>query len=130
MTQRTRTLIYLIPVFSLVLLLFTVNATNPVDGGPVTILFVFILLYILLASSLFILLHIGVRLVSRVWSQRSVNAREWRVGVRRAYYIASILAFGPVLLLAMQSVGQLQLRDILLVVVLLCLGIFYVIKRS
>jgi hypothetical protein len=41
-----------------------------------------------------------------------------------------VLAFGPVLLLAMQSVGQLQFRDVLLVIVLLGLAIFYVIKRS
>lgn len=130
MTQRTRSLIYLVPILSLAALLGIVNTTNPLDGGPIVILFVFILLYILLASILFILLHVGVLAVSKILSKRSVNAREWRVGVRRAYYIASILAFGPVLLLAMQSVGQLQLRDVLLVAVLISLGIFYVIKRS
>jgi hypothetical protein len=30
----------------------------------------------------------------------------------------------------MQSVGQLQLRDVVLVIVLLGLAIFYVVKRS
>jgi hypothetical protein len=130
MTRRTRTLIYLVPLFSLASLMAIANATNPIDGGPGTILLVFVLLYVLFASVMFIFLHVGVRMLSRVWANRAVNVREWRIGVRRAYYIASVVAFGPVLLLAMQSVGQLQLRDVALVAVLISLGIFYVVKRS
>ena len=130
MSQRTRHLSYVIPLLSGALLFGIMNMTDPLSGGPVVILLVFILLYVLLAGILFIVLHFGVRALSKVWSQKSVNVREWRIGVRRAYYIASILAFGPVLLLAMQSVGQLQLRDVALVIVLLGLGVFYVVKRS
>lgn len=52
------------------------------------------------------------------------------MGVRKAYYIASVLAFGPVLLLAMQSVGQLQPRDVILAASFLVIAIFYVVKRS
>lgn len=131
MTAKIRNLIYTLPVLAAVFLLLILNATNPLDGGPTVILIVFILLYIVCAGIFFILLHTGVRIASRLWARRkSINAREWRIGVRRAYYIASILAFGPVLLLAMQSVGQLQFRDVLLVITLLSLAIFYVIKRS
>lgn len=131
MTAKVRNLIYILPILSVVFLLLILNSTNPLDGGPVVILIIFILLYIICAGMFFILLNSGVRIASRLWARRkSINAREWRIGVRRAYYIASVLAFGPVLLLAMQSVGQLQFRDVLLVIVLLILAIFYVIKRS
>jgi len=131
MTTKVRNIIYTLPILSGLVLLLILNATNPLDGGPAAILIVFVLLYILCAGLFFVLLHAGVRIASRLWARRkSINAREWRIGVHRAYYIASVLAFGPVLLLAMQSVGQLQLRDVFLVIVLLSLAIFYVIKRS
>lgn len=130
MTAKPHKLIYAIPLFAMASLLFVMNMTNPVSGGPAVILLIFILIYILCASVLFILLHVGVAMASRIWAKRAINMREWRIGVRRAYYIASIVAFGPVLLLAMQSVGQLQLRDIFLVFILLALAIFYVVKRS
>ena len=131
MTAKIHNLIYIMPVLAIIFLLLILNSTNPLDGGPVVILLVFILLYIVCAGLFFVLLNSGLRMASKLWARRkSINAREWRIGVRRAYYIASVLAFGPVLLLAMQSVGQLQLRDVLLVFVLLSLAIFYVIKRS
>lgn len=130
MPGKTHKLIYTIPFITAILLLIMWNITDPIQGGPAAILLSFILIYILCVSLLFILLHVGVRMVSKLWAKRSANVREWRIGVRRAYYVASVVAFGPVLLLAMQSVGQLQLRDILLVVVLLGLAIFYVVKRS
>ncbi len=62
--------------------------------------------------------------------QKAVEQRTWRIGVRRAYYVASILAFIPVLTLAMNSLGQLQIRDILLVITLTAVAVFYVIKRT
>jgi len=130
MTGRTRNLVYMIPLTAAVLLLLTLNFMNPLTGGPTVILLVFILIYVLCTSLLFILLHIGVGMASKIWARRSVNVREWRIGVRRAYYIASVVAFGPVLVLAMQSVGQLQIQDVLLVIALLGLAIFYVVKRS
>jgi hypothetical protein len=49
---------------------------------------------------------------------------------RRAYYIASALAFIPVSLLAMQSLQQIKVFDVVLVAVLTSLIIFYIIKRT
>ena len=130
MTRSIRNLIFAIPFVAAGLLALLLNTTNPISGGPAIILLVFTLIYILTTSLLFILLHVGVGMASKIWARRGVNIREWRIGVKRAYYIASIVAFGPVLLLAMQSVGQLQIRDVLLVMALLVLAIFYVVKRS
>lgn len=94
-------------------------------------LVVFFLAYIFSASVLFIILHWGVGFVTRLMSHsKRFNVREWSIGVRKAYYIASVLAFAPVLLLAMQSVGQLQIRDIVLMVAFVSIAIFYVLKRT
>ena len=107
------------------------SLTDPLSAGPAGMLLVFFLIYLFCASMLFIFLHVGLRLVSKLINKYSkLTVKEWQIGVRKSYYIASVLAFGPVLLLAMQSVGQLQLRDIILTVAFLMIAIFYVIKRS
>ena len=49
---------------------------------------------------------------------------------KSSYYIASIIAFAPVLLLAMQSVNQLTIGDVLLVVLFTGLAIFYIVRRT
>jgi len=59
-------------------------------------------------------------------TKRENKPFNWKV----SYYIASIIAFMPVLLLAMQSVNQLTIRDVLLVVLFTGLAIFYVSRRT
>lgn len=132
MIKSVRVVSLLLPVVSAIALIVIFSAYNPVEIGPLGVLFVFGLMYLFWASLLFTALHGGVslwaRLVSR--SNKPVRFNRWRIGVRRAYYIASVVAFGPVMLLALNSVGELKVQDILLVGVLLVLATFYIIKRS
>lgn len=124
--------IYFTPVISLILLLYILNSTNPGTIGPLGILFVFVLLYLFWASLFFIMLHLVFAVfrkssLFRIFMSRRENKPfNWRL----SYYVASIIAFMPVLLLAMQSVNQLTLRDVLLVLGFTGLAIFYVIRRS
>ncbi len=124
--------IYLTPLVSLLLLFYFWNATNPGTVGPLGILFVFVLLYLFWASTFFIVLHLGFSLFRKTslfrifMTKRENKPFNWKV----SYYIASIIAFMPVLLLAMQSVNQLTIRDVLLVVLFTGLAIFYVSRRT
>lgn len=124
--------IYLTPIVSLLMLFYIWNTTNPGTVGPLGILFVFVLLYLFWASIFFIILHLGFSLfrksnLFRVFMSRRENKPfNWK----KSYYIASIIAFMPVLLLAMQSINQLTIRDILLAVGFTGLAIFYVLRRS
>ena len=130
MTKFLRVVVSVLPFVCLGALFVLFNISNPVDIGPAGILLVFILIYLLFASSFFILLHFGVGVVSHLVAKtKTIDHRHWQIGVQRAYYIASALAFAPVILLAMQSVGQLQLRDVILVTILEALAIFYIVKR-
>lgn len=132
MHKSLKLMIYLMPLWLFLVLLSFMNAVDPVMAGPGGILFSFILIYLIVASLLFTILHWGVRTVSGVIARRraSVTARAHRIGVRKAYYIASAVAFGPVLLLALNSVRQLNPVDILLVGLFLALAIFYILKRE
>ena len=124
--------IYLTPFVSVLLLLYIWNTTNPGTTGPLGILFVFVLLYLFWASIFFILLHAGFAIFRKTnlfrlfMSRREDKPFNWKL----SYYVASIIAFMPVLLLAMQSVNQLTIRDVLLVLGFTGLAIFYVIRRS
>jgi hypothetical protein len=132
MNKLLKVLVYTAWLWLFLVLLVVLNSTDPISAGPGGILAVFVIIYLAVASLLFTILHWGVRVVSRqiVKRNKRVTVRAYQIGVRKAYYIASALAFGPVLLLALNSVRQLRLTDVLLVVILLTLAIFYFVKRE
>lgn len=127
-----RTIGYLIPLFAVVALLFIMTSTDPVSIGPGGILVVFLLVYVFWAGLFFTVIHLGIGIASRflIKHRKSVTVRSVQIGARKAYYIASALAFVPVLFLAMNSLGQLQFRDVALVLVFMLLIIFYIVKRT
>lgn len=131
MPQHTNSFLLIAPIILLGLLLYIFERTDPVSIGPGGVLGVFILMYLLALSVLFIILHTGVPLVSRIVMKKRGNlqAREVKIGVKKAYYVASLVAFIPVLLLAMGSFAQLKLTDVVLIVVFVALVTFYIIKR-
>lgn len=132
MHKMLKVAIYTMPFWLFLVLLYLLHTTDPVSTGPGGILMTFVIIYLIIAGSLFTVLHWGVRVVSTqiIKRHKRVTARSYRVGVRKAYYIASAVAFGPVLLLALNSVRQLRLTDIVLVSLFLALAIFYIIKRQ
>lgn len=131
MIRMYERLVYVIPVATFVALFALFQMTDPISIGPGGILLVFILLYLFFVSCLFILLHFGTGLFGKLLlSRKTIEQRQWSIGVRKSYYIASIVAFAPVCFLAMQSLGQLQVRDVALVTLLTVVAIFYVVKRS
>lgn len=131
MDRQYYRLAYALPIISAVTLFMIFSMTDPVSAGPSGMLLVFFMVYVMFASIFFIVLHTGISFATRMLNKhKSINIKVWRVGVRKSYYVASVLAFGPVLLLALQSVGQLQIRDALLTTVFIAISIFYVLKRS
>ena len=130
--HRSRYLRYAFPLVSVAALLYMWNSTNPATVGPFGILLVFILLYVTWLSIFFVILHIGFVLIGKTSALDFLVKKNKNKPFRShiAYYIASILAFAPVLILAMQSVNQLTLRDVGLVIVFIGLTIFYILKRT
>lgn len=132
MDKLLKTFVYTSWLWLFFILLYLMNVVDPISAGPGGILVSFVLIYLIITSLLFTILHLGVRVVSHQIVKRGsrVTTRSYRMGVRKAYYIASAVAFGPVLLLALNSVRQLKLTDILLVGMFLALAIFYISKRE
>ena len=129
--DKTGYAIYALLIISTGSLFYLWNTTSPITISPLGILSVFILLYFFWLSIFFIILHLCFVFMRKTALLKFfIDKRQGRpFRVRVAYYVASILAFMPVLILAMQSVNQLTLRDVLLVLFFVILAIFYVIKR-
>jgi hypothetical protein len=108
-------------------LLLLWNLTNPVEIGPTGVFAVFVLLYIFWLGVAFAIVRLATYCFKKVY-KKSVESK--RFDGRVAYYIASVMAFIPVLIMAMQSVGQLELRDVLLVIIFASLAVFYILKRA
>jgi hypothetical protein len=118
-------MIRLLPIGSLLCVILIMNFTDPTKSVA-SILLVFLLLYVFFASTFFVLLH---EVLHHVKLKRSIIGPS-KMSHTRAYYIASALAFVPVSLLAMQSLQQIRVFDVVLVAVLTLLIIFYIIKRT
>lgn len=123
--------IYSLLILSSGLLFYIWNTTNPATINPLGILSVFVLLYFFWLSIFFIILHLSFLLLRKTALLKFfIDKRQGKPFRERvAYYVASIFAFMPVLILAIQSVNQLTIRDVLLVTVFVSLAVFYVIKR-
>lgn len=132
MLHRLLVIAYAAPLWLSGALWIILDRMSPVDVGPGGILMIFVIIYLICASVLFTILHLGLDVLKRL-SVRYPKLRDTipsPLSLRRSYYTASVLAFGPVLLLALNTVRQLRLQDIVLVIIFLVLAVFYIAKRD
>ncbi len=103
-------------LFILGLMLFTL--TNPQSAPAVILVVPFILLYVLFLYTFNVILKRNIK---------SLSTRENR---RKRVSIAAIIAALPVMLLALQSIGQLTTRDVITIVILITVLGFYITRIS
>lgn len=123
-TMRTFKLymVFGLPVLAAALLFLVLNTTSPLSVGPAGILMVFALIYLLVLSVLFAILVLTLKI-----SNKMLN-RYW-VSEKRLYYMAAIISMAPVFILALNTIGQLDLKDFVLVVLLVFVACFYVTRK-
>lgn len=115
--------VHVAPFVFALLILFVLVETNPRTTGPAGIFVVFLLMYVFFLSLLYSLIYFSVRIISKTHTGASLP-------VRKIYYLATVGAFMPVFLLALNTLGQLRAMDVVLVLTLgLVLG-FYVLRRT
>lgn len=117
-------------VLAAVLLTVVLQTTSPSSIGPVGLLAVFFLLYIVVLGCVTELLFTGSKMLSWLASKLMTRRPLQNLTVKRAYYFSSVLALVPIMMLAMQSIGSLGPYELLLVVIFMTIGIVYVAKRS
>ena len=127
MKQR---LIVAATLISFVSLMLFLQTTTPTKAGPAGVLVVFCLLYLsalgFLALSFFWLNRLLVRASRLLRLRRPIQ----KMRLLHAYYYASVLALAPLMLIGMASVGELGLREILLVAILSVIATVYIRIRT
>jgi len=115
---------------SAVLLLFLLQTTNPSTAGPLGLLAVFFLVYVINLGVVTELLWFGSRIFQIIARRFTSKRPPQRLSLARAYYLSTVLALGPVMALALQSIGSLGVYESTLIVVFIVVGLLYVSRRS
>jgi len=91
---------------------------------------VFFLLYVIVLGILTELLWIGSFALASVGRRFTSKRPPGRLSLQRSYYFSTVLALGPIMALAMQSIGSFGPYEALLVGAFLAVGTLYVSRRS
>lgn len=111
---------HLVPVLSLlaaVVLLTMLNFTTPTGLGPFGVLVFFTSFYVLMFGIAMALVGIFLKMIGRKVT-------------RKSYLYGAVIAFGPIMLMLVQSLGSMSPLTIGLTVVFVLLGCFLVNKRA
>ena len=113
-----------------VMLAVLLITTTPQSTGPLGILGFFVFMYIAALGVLTFLFKGISFLTSRIsfLKTRKIGGRP--LSLRQSYYRASVMALAPVMLTAMQSVGEVGVYQLLLVMIFIVVAWLYVINRT
>lgn len=112
------------------LLVILLQTTTPATIGPLGILLIFVLMYVSVLCVLTFLLCTLSRFVAKISSSVTVK-RPWReLTLVKSYYFSSVIALGPVMLIGMQSVGEVSFYEVMLIVVFIVISCVYIAKRT
>ena len=117
-------------IVSIFILFFLWQSTTPATIGPIGILLVFIFMYLSALGVLtFFLLGIN-RVIIKFSESLVLKEPLQNLSVSRAYYFASVIALAPVMIVGMQSVGEVGAYELLLVAIFLVIACTYIAKRT
>jgi hypothetical protein len=112
------------------LLVVLLQTTTPATIGPLGILLVFVLMYVSVLCVLTFLLFTVSRVIAKISSSITVKRPWQRLTIVRSYYFASVIALAPVMLIGMQSVGEVSFYEVMLIVVFVAISCIYISKRT
>ena len=115
---------------AIVILAIILHVTQPSTVGPLGILIVFILMYVSVLGVLTFLLYSLSRLISKISTSFTVKKPIRPLSLSRSYYFSSVLALAPVMLVGMQSVAEVEIYDVLLIVLFVVIACTYISKRT
>lgn len=110
-------LMILISLVAVIIILAMINLTTPTSVGPLGVLVFFTMIYIVIFG------------VVNLFVEIFMKAKEKKGGERKNHYYAATIAFGPIMLLLVQSFGSLSVVTIAGVAVFVVLGCFIISKR-
>lgn len=114
---------------SAVMLLVLFFTTTPATAGPLGILSFFVFMYLTALGVLTFLFRAGSVVLSRLTPQGQTRFRASDITLRKSYYYSSVIAAVPVMFIAIQSVGDVGIYQILLILFFAAIAWIYVSNR-
>lgn len=118
-----------ISLVSLCALSAMLTFTSPSTAGPFGLLVIFITAYLsfmgLISFFLFGISHLVANLLKGAAAKKPMRPMEFR----KAYYLSTVLAAAPVMLIGLQSVHQVGIYEFALVILFEIIACVYVSKR-
>lgn len=112
-----RVFVFLSPVAAIILLVM-MHFTTPTQVGPLGVLVFFTIFYVLMFSVALLL----VQLINWLLGRKTLITQK-------SYFYAAVMAFGPIMLLLLQSFGMMNWGTFTLTVVFVMIASFLVNKR-
>lgn len=116
-------------ITSLCLLIILLNVTTPASAGPFGILVIFIFAYLSFTGLITYFIYLLSRIVSHLSKVFVVKRPLETLSLKRSYYLSTIIASAPIMLLALQSVGAGSIYGFILVLIFVVIGCLYISKR-
>lgn len=116
-------------VIAVITLVFLLNQTTPNSAGPLGVLAIFVLTYIVALSAITFAIHGISRLSARLSASVTVKRPLHAISLKQSYYYGSMVALAPVMLIGMQSVSGINIYDVLLVGFFVVIGLIYISRR-
>jgi hypothetical protein len=113
---------------STALLISLMNLTGPSDFGIAGIFLVLLAVY-LFFFSLFVMIARLTEAVRKFFANDVRNTTTASRYGRRSLFVSAALAFAPLLLISLNSLGQMQAWYLLLVLVFEGVAIFFIVKK-
>ena len=104
-------------LMALIVIMVMLNLTAPAEIGPLGVLVFFTMIYV----AIFGIVNLIVAMFMKATGKKGTE--------RKNRYYAATIAFGPIMLLLVQSFGSLSIATALMVVLFVALGCFVISKR-
>lgn len=115
---------------AIVTLAIVLHLSQPSTVGPLGILVVFILMYMSALGVVTFLLYGMSKIIGGVFASFAVKKPIRPLTLGRSYYFSSVIALAPVMLMGMQSVAEVGVYDVLLILLFVVIGCVYISKRT
>lgn len=125
-----RRAIAIVATFSALMLFVLLFTTTPSDTGPLGILGFFVFMYLTVLGVLTFLFRAFSVFATRLTPKKRRELIGGGVTFRQSYYYASVVASVPVMFIAIQSVGEVGLYQVLLVAFFVAIAWIYVTNRT
>ena len=111
------------------------NLTNPLSVGPAGILSVLGLIFLFCWFAIWLVAEVAFAIWRMIRPEKSLPTampdpkKREKIRRRRVKWIAAMLALIPIFVISLNSIGQLNISQYILILLIEFLGIFYILRR-